>query len=191
MSPVRSPSGVVALARRPAWSLTHVFAARIDSDPSLGPRPVPQLVLAATDVQDPGNIGAMVRAAEAGGASGAVFTGAAADPFGWKALRGSMGSALRLPVTTAAAHEVIAAARAAGVRLVATVPRSGQSMFEADLRGPVAFLLGGEGAGLPPDLIEAADGRVSIPMREPVESLNVAVAAALLVYEAVRQRARG
>jgi TrmH family RNA methyltransferase len=139
-------------------------------------------------VQDPGNVGAIVRAAEAGGASGAVFSGATADPFSWKALRGSMGSALRLPAVIAAANDALIGARAANVRLLATVPRDGRPVFEADLRGPVGFLLGGEGPGLPQNLIEAADDRVSIPMRPPVESLNVAVAAAVLVYEALRQR---
>jgi TrmH family RNA methyltransferase len=99
-----------------------------------------------------------------------------------------MGSALRLPIATAGLDDVLSAARAAGVGLVATVPRTGRPMFEADLRGPIALLLGGEGPGLPASLVEAADERVSIPMREPVESLNVAVAAALLVYEAGRQR---
>ena len=191
MSPVRSPSGIVALATRPARPLADLFAAR--GAPRSGPAAlrVSPLVVVAADVQDPGNVGAIVRAAEAGGASGAVFTGASADAFGWKALRGSMGSALRLPITTAAFDDLLSAARATGVRLLATVPRNGRPMFEADLRGPIALLLGGEGPGLPANLVEAADERVSIPMREPVESLNVAVAAALLVYEAGRQRAGG
>jgi TrmH family RNA methyltransferase len=188
VSPVRSPSGVAALASRPAWPLTQMFAARAGRGSPSSTHP---LVLVAVDVQDPGNIGAMVRAAEAAGASAAVFVGASADPFGWKALRGSMGSALRLPVARAPADDVVAAAHAAGVRLVATVPRGGRSMADADLVGPVALLLGGEGAGLPAALTEAADELVSIPMCEPVESLNVAVAAAVLVYEAARQRAGG
>lgn len=177
MSPVQSPSGVVALARRPASTLAQA----LDTSP--------QLVLVAVDVQDPGNVGAIVRAAEASGAHGAVFAGASADPFGWKALRGSMGSAFRLPVLTAGAQDVMMAARAKSVRVIATVPRGARSLFDSDLRGPVALLLGGEGPGLPQDLIARADDTISIPMRAPVESLNVAVAAALLVYEAARQRA--
>jgi TrmH family RNA methyltransferase len=176
MSPVQAPSGIVALASRPVSTLDRVLG-----------QP-PQLVVVAVDVQDPGNVGAIVRAAEAGGASGALFTGTSADPFGWKALRGSMGSALRVPVVTADAQEVLAAARARGVRVVATVPRHGRSLFECDLRGPTALLLGGEGPGLPDALVERADETISIPMQVPVESLNVAVAAALLVYEATRQR---
>jgi RNA methyltransferase, TrmH family len=177
LSPAATPSGVVAIATRPPASLARAFAA------------APQAVVVAVDVQDPGNVGAIVRAAEAGGATGAAFCGASADPFGWKALRGSMGSALRLPLARGEALEaVLVAARSSGTRLVATLPRGGARPDEVNLRGPVAFLLGGEGSGLAADVLGHADVRVSIPMQAPVESLNVAVAAALLVYEAARQR---
>lgn len=177
MSPVASPSGIVAIARRPAGSLPHALARR------------PQLALFAVDVQDPGNVGAMARAAEAAGATGMVLCGMSADPFGWKALRGSMGSLLRLPLAFGSSwQEAMAAAREAGVTLVATRPRGGRPLYEVDLCGPVAFLLGGEGPGLPPDALDAADVGVSIPMQPPVESLNVSVAAAVLLYEAARQR---
>jgi TrmH family RNA methyltransferase len=177
MSPVASPAGIVAIARRPAARLESVFA-----------RP-PQLVLLGVDIQDPGNVGAMARAAEAGGATGFAVCGASADPFGWKALRGSMGSLLRLPVASGVSwRDAVGAARLAGAAIVATHPHGGTPLFDMNLRGPVAFLLGGEGPGLPIDAMAAADCRVSIPMQAPVESLNVAVAAALLVYEAARQR---
>jgi TrmH family RNA methyltransferase len=177
MSPVSSPWGLVALAARPAHSVDQVLAAS------------PALVVVAVDIQEPGNVGAVVRASEAGGATGAVFCGASADPFGWKALRGSMGSSLRLPLAAGMPPgDVLAAARAAGLRVVATVPRGGDNPDSLDLRRPTLLLLGGEGAGLPDDLLHEADARVSIPMRAPVESLNVAVSAALLVYEAARQR---
>ncbi len=178
MSPVSSPSGIVAIARRPDCSLVGVLRAAGR-----------QLVLVAVDLQDPGNVGAMARAAEAGGATGLALCGASADPFGWKALRGSMGSLLRLPTAVGLDwRTTVGSARAAGARIVATVPRGGASLFEADLSGPVAFVLGGEGPGLPAEAVAAADLCLSIPMRPPVESLNVAVAAALLVYEAARQR---
>ncbi len=177
MSPVSNPSGIVAIAQGPGSSLNRVFAAS------------PALVVAAVDVQEPGNVGAVVRAAEAGGATGAVFCGASADPFGWKALRGSMGSVLRLPVAGGAAlDDVLAAARAAGLRILATVPRGGSPPDALDLRAPTLLLFGSEGAGLADEILRDADARVSIPMRAPVESLNVAVSAALIVYEAARQR---
>jgi TrmH family RNA methyltransferase len=143
----------------------------------------------AIDVQDPGNLGSIVRVAEAGGADGLVAAGACADPFGWKALRGSMGSALRLPTAVQLdPARAVADAQRHGCRVVATVPRDGRSVFDVDYRGPVAILVGGEGAGLPRSIIEAADERVTIPMAAPVESLNAAVAAALIVYEVRRQR---
>ncbi len=177
MSPVASPSGVVALARRPTTAVAVVL------------RRAPQLLLLAADVQDPGNVGAMARAAEAAGATGLLLSGASADPFGWKALRGSMGSLLRLPVAVSGSwQETVAAVRGAGVRIAAAQPRGGGRLSEVDLVGPVAFLLGSEGAGLPPEAVAAADVVVSIPMAAPVESLNVSIAAALLVFEAARQR---
>lgn len=180
VSPVRTPSGIVALADRPAVAIERVYSA---AEP---------LVVIGADVQDPGNLGAMVRVAEAGGATGFVAAGNSAHPFAWKALRGSMGSALRLPVAVQReSAEAIADARRYGCRVVATVPRHGVAHDEADLRGPLALLIGGEGAGLSPDLMASADARVTIPMRAPVESLNAAVAAAILVYEARRQRMPG
>jgi TrmH family RNA methyltransferase len=143
----------------------------------------------ACDVQDPGNLGAMIRVAEGSGATGFIAAGECADVYGWKAMRGSMGSALRLPIAIERdAMRALGAARAHGCRVLATVPRGGVEFFKADLRRPVALLLGGEGRGLTPELIDDADERVTIPMTPPVESLNVAVATALITYEARRQR---
>jgi TrmH family RNA methyltransferase len=177
-SPVKTPSGVVALAERPAMDDARFYGGI-----------APALVLAAVDVQDPGNLGAIVRVAEAAGATGFAAAGGSANPFGWKALRGSMGSALRLPIVSElTAEEAVAAARAHGCRVIATVPREGRPLFDVDLTGPIAVLIGGEGQGLTPALAAAADERVTIPMQAPVESLNAAVTAALIVYEARRQR---
>ena len=177
MSPVKAPSGVVALAARPAMSIDDVFTARAP------------LVLMLGEVQDPGNVGAIVRAAEACGATGIVAAEGTADPFGWKALRGGMGSTLRLPIAAKLPlRQAIAEARRRGLRIVAATARDGTPLPECNLRGPSAILLGGEGPGLAPDIAAAADERVSIPMRAPVESLNVATAAALILYEASRQR---
>ncbi len=176
LSPVRSSAGVVAIGARPR----HAMAAAADR---------PSLLLLVVDVQDPGNLGALVRAAEAGGATGLLVTGASADPFSWKALRGSMGSALRLPIAIVpGVNEAIAIARGLGCRVLAAQPRAALPFTAAPLTGPVALLLGGEGAGLTPEAVAAADAAIAIPMRTPVESLNVAVAAALLVFEAQRQR---
>jgi RNA methyltransferase, TrmH family len=177
ISPVRTPSGIVAIARRPVIQLDDVFSG------------VPQLVILLHDVQDPGNLGAIVRAAEACGATGLACNERTADPFGWKALRGGMGSTLRLPIAAKqTAANVIDRARAAGLRVFATTARGGTSLRDCDLRAPALIVLGGEGAGLPAEIVNAADTQVTIPMKRPVESLNVAIAAALLVYEASRQR---
>ncbi len=180
LSPGPSPSRLLAIAERPAGRSDHLFA---DPDP---------LVIIAAGVQDPGNMGAIIRVAEAGGASGVISAGDSADPFGWKALRGSMGSALRLPLATHGdLTAAIADARRHRCRIVATVPRGGQSPEAIDLTGPVALVIGGEGAGVPADVADRADLRVSIPMQAPVESLNTSVAAAIVIYEARRQRAKG
>lgn len=177
LSAVRSPSAIVALAERPADLAGRMFSV------------ASPLVIVAADVQDPGNLGAIVRVAEAAGASGVIAAGVSADPFGWKALRGSMGSALRLPIASDpdVAH-AMAVARRKQCRIVATVPRGGTSLFEVDYRRPVAILIGGEGPGLPPPIVDTADERVTVPMQAPVESLNAAVTAALIAYEARRQR---
>ena len=177
LSPVSKPSGLVAIASlRPARFESTVSAAR-------------PLVLGLLGVQDPGNTGAVIRAAEAGGASGVVTVGGA-DPYGWKALRGSMGSTLRFPVVRADDADGISAdARAKGLRLLAAVPRGGTPTAEADLSRPCLIWLGTEGLGLSPTVATGVDELISVPMRGPVESLNIAVAAALITYEAARQRA--
>ena len=176
LSPVRSASPVVAIGERPHADSAAMY------------RGTP-LVLIAIDVQDPGNLGAIVRVAEAGGAAGVVCAGSSADPFGWKALRGSMGSGLRLPTLLHRnPSEAIDDARRGGCRVIAAAPRGGRSLFETDLRGPLAVLIGSEGGGLTPSQMDEADERVVIPMASPVESLNAAVSAALIVYEARRQR---
>jgi len=148
------------------------------------------LVVIAADVQDPGNFGALLRSAEAGGATGVIATESGADPFGWKALRGAMGSAFRLPVARVSdGAAAVALARSHGLRVAAAIGRGGTPMSDADLTGPLALVVGGEGSGLLEALVTAADARITIPMTPPVESLNVSVAAALLVFEARRQRA--
>ncbi len=177
MSPVRSPTGIVAIARRPERDIADFYKGRAP------------LVVIAGDVQDPGNLGAIVRVAEAGGAASVLAAGKSADPFGWKALRGSMGSALRLPVDRVDdIAEAVLEARRRGCRIFATVPRGGTRLYDVNLKGPGAVLIGGEGPGLPVELIESADERVTIPMQAAVESLNAAITAALIVYEARRQR---
>ena len=179
MSPVQHPSGVVAIARaRPAD--VRVVMATVTDLP---------MVLVLAGLQDPGNVGAIVRAAAAFGASGVVAIEGSANPFGWKALRGAMGGTFRLPVAARGSlSDVVASATELGVRLVAAVPRGGTPLPMLDLRRPTGVVLGSEGMGLSSATMSAVQEFVTIPMHAPVESLNVAVAAALILYEASRQR---
>lgn len=177
MSPVRSPSGIVAIARRTPSNASAICCTNNG------------FILVAVDVQDPGNLGALIRAAEAGGVNGVFVTGASANPFSWKALRGSMGSALRLPVATGLPLDaIVQCARASGSRTVASVPRDGRAPDAIDWSRPVALFVGGEGPGLPAAVRDQCDELVTIPMTPLVESLNVAVAGAILIYAAHRQR---
>lgn len=179
LSPVKEPSGIVAIARLPPASLEDAL------------RATPPLVAVLAGIQDAGNVGAIVRAADGCGATGIVTTEGTADPFGWKALRGAMGSTFRVPI---AVHQPLAATveslRERQLAIVAALPRGGTPLPDARLRGPLAIVLGAEGAGLPDEIAAAATERVTIPMRPPVESFNVAITAALILYEAAKQRAR-
>jgi TrmH family RNA methyltransferase len=179
MSPVRTPSGIVAIAEFVPPPLERVLDGRMPL--------VPLLV----GVQDPGNLGAVIRTAEASGATGLIACLPSADPFGWKALRGAMGSTFRLPVPDRIPlAEALAAARRRGLTIAAAVPREGVPLHDFDFVRPLVLMLGAEGAGLEESHLEHVDERITIPMQPPVQSLNVAVSAAVMLYEAARQRAR-
>jgi len=177
LSEMENSPGLLALARRPSFDEARIFSSATP------------LVAVAVQIQNPGNLGGLLRTAEAAGATGAYLTEGTADPFSWKALRGSMGSAFRLPHAGALPPgEALALLRRRGVALVAAVIEGGVPYDEADLAGPVALLFGNEGAGLPPEVAGAAGQRVCIPLHGPAESLNVGVAAGVLLFEAARQR---
>jgi RNA methyltransferase, TrmH family len=176
LSEAETCQGLLALARRPDFPED----ARYRGTP---------LVVVAVELQNPGNLGGLIRTAEAAGATGAYLTRGTADAFAWKALRGSMGSAFRLPqVAGLALEEVLRRLARRGVRVAATGSGGASRYHEVDLRGPMAFVFGNEGAGLPESVLEAADVVVGIPLRGGVESLNVGVAAGILLFEAARQR---
>ena len=168
VSSTEASQGVVTLVRPPAWSLDDVFGG---------------LALVVDGVQDPGNGGAMVRAAEAFGATGVVFLKGSVNPYNPKALRASAGSVFRVPVVTGLEERQVIER---GVRLYAAMPRGGCTIDETDLAGPCAVVIGGEGRGVSEALAGAAT-----PLRIPtsqVESLNAAMAAGIILYEARRQR---
>ena len=176
LSVTESSQGVLALARRPQFREADIY------------RPTP-LIAVAVGLQNPGNLGGLLRSAEAAGATGAYLTEGSADAFGWKALRGSMGSAFRVPhVAGLALSDALGRLRTRGVRILAAESGPATRYDAADLRGPVALLLGNEGAGLPKAALAAADARLAIPLLGHVESLNVGVAAGILLFEAARQR---
>lgn len=175
-SPVRTPSGLVAIGR---WQPAAVAATF---------EPPPAMVIGLCGVQDPGNLGSAIRAADALGATGVAALDDSADPAGWKALRGAMGSTFHVPVAAASSDEMLATARARGVQIVGAVAEDGCDPATIDLRIPTLMLLGREGTGLSPTLLRQAGVRASIPMRPRANSLNVAVTCALMLYEARRQR---
>jgi RNA methyltransferase, TrmH family len=167
------PQGIAGLVGAPEFTVQAIFRGR-------------PLVVIAAGLQDPGNLGTLVRSAEAFGASGMMLLPGTVSLWNAKTLRASSGSAFRLPAITLAADDAFAALRMHGVTIFAAVAREGDD--EADLRGPSALLVGNEGAGLPQEWIAQADARVTIPCPGAVESLNAAVAGSVLLYEAMRQR---
>ncbi len=186
MSPVQQPTGVVAIARARATDVRVVFAAARAHGPQL------PIVLVLAGLQDPGNVGSIVRTAAAFGAAGIIAIDGTANPFSWKALRGAMGGTFRLPVAARGTMpDVIASAGQEHMRLVAAVPRGGTPLPSLDFALPIAVVLGNEGSGISQTALSAAHDTVTIPMRAPVESLNVAIAASLILYEAARQRGAG
>jgi len=188
VSGTEAPQGVAALFRRPEWGLDDVLHG---VGVMRGNSP---LVVVLAAIQDPGNVGTILRSAEAFGATGAVATRGTADPWSPKALRASAGSTLRLPVLRGLAIPVLLAQlRIAGVKIYAASSlrngHAGETRAHADWREAAAIFVGNEGAGLPSEVTNAADAMISIPTSDAVESLNAGVAASIVLYEAARQRA--
>ena len=174
----RSPQPVLLVVRRGAPSLDAVVHGRGG---------VPLLVV-AEGVQDPGNLGGIVRTADAAGATGFVAAGAGADLFHPRAVRGTMGSIFRLPAACAESDETIDHALRLGLSVIGAVPRGGVPYDRIDWRRAAALVLGGEGSGLSSAVLSRLTARAAIPMREGVESLSVGAAAAVLLFEAARSR---
>jgi TrmH family RNA methyltransferase len=188
----QTPQGVAAIVSRPYLELDDLFSNS------------PDLLVIADELQDPGNLGAIIRTAEAAGANGLITTRYTVDPFNDKAIRASMGSALRLPVVTGASRADIAArCRHHKIKMIASRATPGQAQgiiedaaraervklcTEVDMTVPIALIVGREATGIPEPGNAEADESVHIPMAEGVESLNVAAATAILLYEAGRQR---
>ncbi|NDJ16641.1 TrmH family RNA methyltransferase [Myxacorys almedinensis] len=142
-------------------------------------------------IQDPGNLGTMIRTAAAAGAEGILLSADSVDLDNPKVLRASAGQWFRLPMGISSSLKTdILDAKKQGMQIIATVPTATQTYWEVDFKKPSLILMGNEGAGLSPQLNALADAHVTIPVSPGVESLNVAIAAALMLYEAKRQRSR-
>lgn len=175
--PSDAPQGVAALTRWKEFALDDVLA------PSkAGP------VLAIAGVQDPGNLGTILRSAEAFGAAGVVLGEGTVSPFNRKVVRASAGSVFRLPLARAKLSSAISGMKAHGLRLVATDSHKGTRLDQARLSGALAIFIGSEGAGLPREIIQAMDEVIAIPQAPQVESLNAGVAASIVLYEVARQK---
>jgi TrmH family RNA methyltransferase len=169
------PQGIAALVHPPAFTAESLF------------RDVP-LILVLAGLQDPGNVGTLLRSAEAFAATGALLLPGTSSPWNPKALRASAGSAFRVPAIAATEDEALKLLAKHHVLAAATVARGGTPADAAPLTRPCALLIGNEGAGLSDKLIAAAQHRITIPMPGQIESLNAAIAGSLLLYEAARQR---
>ena len=176
--PSETPQGVAALVRLKPASLDEIFA-----------RALPGPVVVVVALQDPGNLGTILRSAESFEAAGVILSPGTVSPFNPKVVRASAGSILRLPVVREELPAIIAQLRRHNFRLLAASSHKGTPLFQADFSGKFAIFIGSEGAGIPRDLIAEMDELVSIPHSPRVESLNAGVAASIVLYEVARQRA--
>ena len=179
--PSETPQGVAALVRLKEFSAEDVLE-RLQVGP----------VMVVVGLQDPGNLGTILRSAEAFGSAGVVLGEGTVSPLNSKVIRASAGSLFRLPVIAAKAagglEEISGKLRSQGVRLIATSSHKGTPLDQARLTGPSAIFIGSEGAGLPRTLMAQVDELVAIPHTAQVESLNAGVAGSIVLYEAARQR---
>jgi TrmH family RNA methyltransferase len=177
LSDTVTPVGLVAVCSVPQTTVADVLAAS------------PRLLAVAVEISEPGNAGTLIRIADAMGADAVVLAGHSVDPYNGKCLRASAGSIFSLPVVAESnAAQAVSALRDAGLQVLATTVDGEVSLDEADLAGPTAWLFGPEAHGLPSELAAVATHRVHIPMPGSAESLNVASAASICLYQSARAR---
>ena len=178
-----APQPIAALAQPPIWTWDSAFTGQIRESAQ-------PLIVVLAGIQDPGNLGTILRSAEAFGASCAISLPGTVSQWNPKAMRASAGSVFRLPILAATPDECFDRLHTARIQTIAAMAHEATSLHQQNLAIPTAFLIGSEGAGLPYELAARCDARVTIPCPGPVESLNAAVAASILLYEASRQRGR-
>jgi TrmH family RNA methyltransferase len=171
-----NPQPIAALVEPPRWSWHDLFQDKKN-------------ILVLAGIQDPGNLGTILRSAEAFGATGIICLPGTVSEWNPKAVRASAGSLFRLPLLHATWEESLARLHAAGIQILAATAHQAQPATKIDLTRPTALVIGNEGNGIPPEIEAQADAAITIPCPGPVESLNAAVAASILLYEAARQRA--
>ena len=175
LSDTVTPVGLVAVCAVPSTNLADVLADR------------PRLVAVAAEISEPGNAGTLIRIADALGADAVVLAGHSVDPYNGKCLRASAGSIFAIPVVSETeSGAAVSALSDAGLRVLATTVDGETSLDDADLSGPTAWLFGPESRGLPEELAAVAAERIRIPMSGGAESLNVAAAAAICLYQSAR-----
>jgi TrmH family RNA methyltransferase len=175
----QSPQPVAALVEPPDWTWAHLLDRH---------REVVPLIVVLAGIQDPGNLGTILRSAEAFGADGVISLPGTVSAWNPKAVRASAGSVFRLPLVSASVDECLTNLREAGVRIWTSTVRAAEPADLVNLAAPVALIFGNEGNGVPSELAAMADGTLTIPCPGSVESLNAAVAASVMLYEASRQR---
>ncbi|MGD0830486.1 MAG: RNA methyltransferase [Terracidiphilus sp.] len=175
-----TPQSIAALVEPPKWDWADLLP--------ISPTTVPLLLILAS-LQDPGNLGTILRSAEAFGATGILSLPGTVSAWNSKAVRASAGSLFRLPLLSVSADECIERLRQAGVKIWTTALHNAQAAERINLAEPVAIIIGNEGSGVPQELASQADGALRIPCSGPVESLNASVACSILLYEISRQRA--
>ncbi len=179
LSDTVTPAGLVAVCDMPSIGLADALAGS------------PRLVAVAVEISEPGNAGTLIRIADAMGASAVVLAGHTVDPYNGKCLRASAGSIFSLPVVVEPdAHAAVVAVRATGLQLLASTVDGEARLDEVGLGAPTAWLFGPEAHGLPAALADEADHRVRIPMSGGAESLNVAAAAAICLYQSAQALGR-
>lgn len=183
VSDTQTPQGILCVLSKPVYGLESSIAGWLAKAP---------LLVLLEDLQDPGNLGTILRSGEGAGVNGIIMTGQTADICNPKVIRSTMGSIYRVPFFTVdRLGETIGLLQAGGIAVYAAHPDDGVDYDKPDYTKPTAFVIGNEGNGLRRETVQKADRRIKIPMAGQAESLNAATAAAILMYEAARQRRNG
>ena len=171
-----TPSGVISVVKIRNFEIRHILESSN------------KFVIIACSLQDPGNLGTLIRTANAAGAAGVIVSKDSADIWSPKVVRSTAGSLFNIPIVVESIDIAAAKLKEEGLKLIATDLSAEKSPYQVDLKQPLALMIGNESKGLSSDLITLADIRVKLPMNSDVESLNASVASGILMYEVLRQR---